>query len=173
LTSPPFSVSTPAVYGVEEALKVLKEIDPALRREAIKRVKVAAEPMRSGIAAAIPSEAPLSGMDYKGRLGWGARGNAAVKVKFGGRKNRGKDVHPLLSVTLTGAGASIYDIAGRGSSGHTPSGQALVSGLTSAGGQPSRAVWKVAEEKIEAVHEAVRAALRDVSLQANVRMTER
>jgi len=167
------AVGVPQIYGVQEAMRALRAMEPALQREAVRKIKVAAEPMAAGVREALPSQAPLSGMDNKGRLGWGARGAAAVKVKYGGRRGRDRNEWPLVSIVLTGAAGSMYDMAGRGSAGHTPQGKALVSGLTARGGAPSRAAWKAAEARIASVQAAVLVAVKEVSLQTNVALTQK
>ena len=170
MSQPP---QTPQVYGVQETMRALREIEPKLRTEAIKTIKMAAEPLRAEVAGSLPTSAPLSGMDYSGRLGWGARGSAKVMTKYGGRRSRDRDVWPLVRIVLTGAAASIWDIAGRGSSGHTASGQAMISALNSRGGSASRTVWPTVEARLAAVQVAVLKAVRDVSAQVNKDLTER
>ena len=173
MSTPGLEVGVPQVYGVQEAMKALRAMEPALQREAVRKIKVAAEPMAAGVREAIPTQAPLSGMNNRGRLGWGARGGTAVKVKYGGKRNRDRNEWPLVSIVLTGAAASVYDMAGRGSPGHTPQGKALVSGLTAAGGSPSRAAWRAAEARIASVQAAVLVAVKEVSVRTNVLMTQK
>jgi hypothetical protein len=166
--------SGPAVLGVQEAMRTLQALDPAIKREAVREIKAAAEPLRSAIQSRIPGEAPLSGMVHKGRTGW-TKSGTKVATKYGGRARArgGRDVTPLVSVILKGAAASIYDMAGRGSSGSTPQGQALVSGLTARGGSASRAAWPAADASLGQIQAAVMEAIRKAAAQANVSLAEK
>lgn len=166
-------VGVPEVFGVQEVLKALADVEPKLKREAIKKIKMAAEPMRASIAGQIPGEPPLSGMKGGGRLGWDASGNRKVTIKYGGKRSRDKTEWPLVTIIAGGAAASMADMAGRGSSGKTAQGQALIDGLTAEGGSPSRTVWPTAESQLASVQAAVLAAVKEVSLETNVRTAER
>jgi hypothetical protein len=57
------------VTGLAEALAELRSIDPKLRRQAAKDIRLAAKPARDAIARALPSAPPLSGMRHGGRTG--------------------------------------------------------------------------------------------------------
>jgi hypothetical protein len=46
-------VGVPEVFGVQEVLKALADVEPKLKREAIKKIKMAAEPMRASIARTV------------------------------------------------------------------------------------------------------------------------
>jgi hypothetical protein len=155
--------SGPAVLGVQEAMRTLQALDPAIKREAVREIQ-----------SRIPGEAPLSGMVHKGRTGW-TKSGTKVATKYGGRARArgGRDVTPLVSVILKGAAASIYDMAGRGSSGSTPQGQALVSGLTARGGSASRAAWPAADASLGQIQAAVMEAIRKAAAQANVSLAEK
>lgn len=158
------------VYGVRETIAQLKALDTSLRKQAINDIKAAAEPLRADIAGRIPTTAPLSGWDHKGRTGW-TKKNTKVTTNYGGRKGRGRrETWPLVRVTLKGSAASIYDMAGRGSDGNTAQGRALIDNL---GGNPSRAAWPAAEQKLPQVQSAVLEAIRKVSAQVNRNLVTR
>jgi hypothetical protein len=158
------------VYGVQEAIKALKEIEPKLYRQALKDVKGAAEPLRAATQSAMPGGPPLSGMDHAGRTGWNARNASRVAVKYGGRRKLDKDVWPLLGITMSGAAGSIWDMAGRGSAGITASGRALIGALP---GSPSRTLWPTVEAKVGTVEGAIKKALDTVAAQTNRTLLER
>lgn len=165
--------STTEVYGVQDAMRTLRAISPAIQRQSVKDIKAAAEPLRAAVAGALPSAAPLSGFDHSGRTGWGARGSAAVKTKYGGRRRRDSDSWSLVSIVLTGAAGSIYDIAGRGGSGSTPQGAAMIDGLTAVGGSASRAVWPTVESRLVLIQAAVLKAVTEVAREANTSLAQR
>jgi len=56
--------------SLRELNRQLNEIDPSLRRAVGKDIKRAVRPTAERILRRIPTEAPLSGMVNKGRLGW-------------------------------------------------------------------------------------------------------
>lgn len=153
------------VTGVQETMRTLKAVEPALQRQAVKDVKWAAEPIRAATAAAIPVEPPLSGMDHRGRTGWGARGARTVSTKYGGRRGNDRENWPLVSILVRGVGGSIYDMAGRGSTGSS-----LASNLSARYGGASRAAWPTAERYLPAVQAAVLKAVTTVSQEANVKL---
>ena len=62
-----FSVDS---YGLQDALKKMQKIDPALRRAVLKDIKLAAQPLVTAINNRIPAQAPLKGMNHGGRTGW-------------------------------------------------------------------------------------------------------
>lgn len=131
------------VVGVAEALAELRGIDPALKREAVKGLKKAAEPVRSAVAAAMPGSAPLSGMRHKGRTAWPKRVSVVVQVS-GRKRARGvSDEIALVKVVVKGAGPVMADMAGNG---------AIADAL---GGAPSRWVWPAAEGNQAAATKAV------------------
>lgn len=154
--------STPAVYGVRQTMAELRALEPKLRTQAIKDVKAAARPLEQGVQSRMPGEPPLSGFAHKGRTGWTSSGRR-VRTKFGGRKGSGTE-WPLLSVIVSGASASIYDMAGRGS------GSQLASALSGRHGKPSRAAWPGAEANLSAVQASVLAAITKVQQQANPKL---
>lgn len=158
------------VYGVQEAVKALKEIEPKLYRQALKDIKGAAEPLRAATQSAMPGGPPLSGMDHAGRTGWGARSASRVSVKYGGRRKLDKDVWPLLGIVMSGAAGSIWDMAGRGSSGITASGRAMIGALP---GTPSRTMWPTVEARVSLVESAILKATKAVAAQTNRTLLER
>lgn len=159
------------VVGVRETLAALGELDPALRRQTLASMRKAAGPLQAAVSGAIPSSPPLSGMKY-GRTAWDSSAKKA-QTKTGGRKRRGGDSWPLVSVRATSPAASMADMAGRGSSGHTPQGVNLIGALTASGGRASRYVWPAAESVLPRVTAAVVDACRDAARQVQVRLDVR
>lgn len=98
------------VTGINEAIRAMRSID----KEAVKALrtdlKQKINPVAQKIAAQVQTNAPLSGMNHTARTGWrGARGTtsfAPAKIR------KGADMHPIVSVKLTGRGSSAgFDIA--------------------------------------------------------------
>jgi hypothetical protein len=155
-------VAAPAsVYGVKETLATLREIDPALYRAAMAKVKAAAAPMATAISSALPADPPLSGMANRGRLGWKPASRRVV-IAVGGRRPRTDTTWPLVRVKVSGAAGQMVDMAGRGSA------NPLDSSLRKAGhGSPSRWAWPTAEREMPAILTAVRDAIDEVSREAS------
>jgi len=168
------------VYGVPEMLKVLKQIDPELRKATISKMKLAAEPILQEARSLIPDQ-PVSvsektrkrggGWKVTGRLGYDAKKvRRSIKVTFK-IKSRDKNANtfPLLRLVLGSAGGSIYDMAGRKGSGNSPSGVALIRKLQKDRGGASRVMWKSVESKISVVEDGVRDAIVDMEYAINQR----
>lgn len=150
-------MTTTAVYGVREVMAALKEIEPELRKEALKEIRSAARPMQRAIESRLPAQAPLRGMDNAGRLGW-QTANRRVRVKVGGRKSKGRDEWPLVSLALVSAPVSLFDMAGRAGANE------FASRLSGAGyGDASRAAWAQDHELRDETQKAILAAIKKMS----------
>ena len=166
------------VYGVPEMLKLLKTIDPALRKATQAKMKLAAAPILAEARSLIPEVAIEPG--EKGRKrggGWKVTGRDAkavrrsIKVTFKGSRIRDKNANtfPLLKLVLGSAGGSIFDMAGRSGSGNTPSGTALIRKLQKDRGGASRVMWRSVESKIGEVEAGVKDAIADMEYAINQR----
>jgi hypothetical protein len=168
------------VYGVAEMLKLLKTIDPQLRKATVAKMKLAAEPIIQEARSMIPDQ-PVSvsektrkrggGWKATGRLGYDAKKvRRSVKVTFKTNiRNKNADTFPLLRLVLGSAGGSIYDMAGRKGTGNSPSGAALIRKLQKDRGGASRVMWKSVENKIRVVEDGVRDAIQDMEYAINQR----
>jgi hypothetical protein len=146
-----------------EALKTLQKVDPELRKEVIKGMKVAAAPLEAAARSLVPDARPLTNW-YGWKGGWNPTAvRKGVKVAFrGGRvKGQDRDVFPLLTLRQTNAAGAIFDIAGRSFPGRGAEGKergaAMVAKLNESA-QPSRGMWPAVERNMP----AVTAALEDV-----------
>ena len=147
------------VIGAKEVLKALREIDPEARKQFGKDAKAIAQPIITEAQSKYPERA-LSGMRYRwlsrGRqiLPWDARkARRGVTVKVdAGRRSDG-----VVTIIQKDPAASIYDIAGRGTSNR------LGDALTAFAGNPSRVMWPAAEGRLEDVVDEMRKALDAVA----------
>ena len=111
------------VQEIRALQKKLREIEPKLRTEFMREVKAIGKAPEKAIQTAIPSSAPLSGLDPAGRgrnatLQWGK-----TKKGFGGAKSTtvrfrtqagGKSLNStLLGIRVNSAATSVADMAGR------------------------------------------------------------
>ena len=140
------------VFGVKEALKELKELDPQLRKDLNKKAKDVVSPATNAIKNAYPNRF-LSGMARP----WTQRGNRkfpydrtaaqkAVGLKIDtGKKNRG-----TIVIIQKDPAASIIDMAGK-AGGQSPQGARFVDAITAQFGPPSRVMWPTYERNADAV----------------------
>lgn len=150
------------VNGLADTLRTLRRVDPELRKTTIKRMKLAAKPMQAEAKKLFPNASPLSGWgNWRG--GYDGRNvKRNVKVSFKGSKARNSNVIPLLTLRQTSAAGAIFDIAGRKSSGNSPSGRAMIARLDRFA-PASRVMWPTAERHMPEVVQGVRSAIDDMS----------
>lgn len=103
------------VYDVKGLLRDLDGLEPGLRKQLVRDAKDVAKPIVSNIKHVIPSVAPLSGMNEKGRLGWGVGKPAnSVTTKFRSGRSRYSAVTSLVSIWVNSPMTAVADIAGKG-----------------------------------------------------------
>jgi hypothetical protein len=160
------------VEGLAEALKTLQTIDPELRKEVIKGMKVAASPLEAAARALVPDSRPLTNW-YGWKGGWEpSTVKKGIKVAFRGGRVRGQnqDVFPLLTLRQTNAAGAIFDIAGRSFPGRGAEGgargRAMVNKLDETA-RPSRSMWPAAERQMPAVNTALEGVIQTVSDRIN------
>ena len=100
---------------IKKLKRELAEIEPDLRRQFVKDIKVVGREAQKPIKAAIRQVQPLSGMRFNyGATGWGQgkpvdSTTVRSKLSAGGRSL----TTSLVSVRLNSAAVSIFDMAGR------------------------------------------------------------
>lgn len=134
---------------------MLKDVDPDLRKQAIKELKGAAAPLQAAARELIPDSRPLTNWynwPKRGKnTGWdSAQAKRGVKVAFRSGRVRGqtRDVFPLLTLIQSNPAGAIYDIAGRSTRGKTVAGQNFIIGLEREGGKASRTMWPAVEKNV-------------------------
>lgn len=107
------------VYGVQEALKELRDLEPKVYRGLVKDLKTSAAPLAKAVGMEFP-EMPL--------LNWGGDGSrkgknnfpsyndslarSRVKTAVSTRQPRGKNEYGILRIQQMDAAGAIYDSAG-------------------------------------------------------------
>ena len=103
----------------------LKEIDPELRKEFLREAKAVGREAESIIKPALPTVAPLSGMNTRGAYGWNnqerkgrrfAANKTEVRFRTASGGNTRGQVTSLVSVRVVAPMTVISDIAGRSGS---------------------------------------------------------
>lgn len=98
------------VTGLNRAVRELNKLDKGIVKQLRTDLKGELTGDAKDLAAEVSGPAPLSGFNHKGRTRWnGARGSVSVTPS---RIRKGKDVHPIVTLRLTGKGStSGFDIA--------------------------------------------------------------
>lgn len=157
------------VQGVKETLKALKQIDPELRKQAVKEMRTAAQPLVTEVRAGMPQQ-PLNGWKEEGELGWREnKVKQTVKLKFGGRKVRGQggNQYPLLRLIIGSPAGAAFDKAGRRNAPRTPQGRSFIDALDAKYGQASRRAWPAAEKNLDRIQRGVIDAIDKAAAEVN------
>lgn len=121
-----------SVKDIRQLQKNLKAIEPGLRAQFVKEIKVVGREAQKPIKAALRKVQPLSGMtDHYGATSWnnGAKAPDSTTVRFRTQAGGKSLTTSLVSVRINSAAANIMDMAGRSrrsvgkgkrNSGYTP-----------------------------------------------------
>lgn len=172
-----------SVSDIRNLQRALKAIDPKLRTQLLREAKEPAKPVQAAVKNAIPSVAPLSGMN-QGRLSWqgsvDAKGRSYspkdVKIQFRTSMSGKSLTTSLVRVRVASPAVVVADMAGKsgkyfdkgyrgsgftreypykgGTRRHRVNGQGRAM-VRNLGGTPSRFVWPAAERSIPAARDAV------------------
>lgn len=159
------------VYGLRDALKVLRELDPESRKAAVKKVKSAGGELASIGRENYPTFTPLRGWSKGGRLGYQpSKVASGVQVQVGGRAPKGGDSFPLVTLVQRNAGGALFDLAGlRGGTkpgrlrGPNP---AFLEALNGKYGTSQRGMWRSVRRIRETSYGAMLAAINEVAADA-------
>lgn len=188
------------LYGLDEYLKQLRKIDPALRKATLAKMRVAAEPMVREARALIPETSGLQnwGNWPRGTGGYNPRKiRSSIKTSYkGGRiRDRQRDTFPLFTMVMRDPSGSVYDIAGRkksdvagflagfeqASSGRRSGrrsegkarGKAMIDKLNREHGGASRAMWRAAERHLADVQRGIEDAIAEMETGIQARLERR
>ena len=162
-------------YGLQDAMKKMQKLNPAMRRTLLKDTKAAAKPLVDAINARVPQSPPLSGMAHRGRTGWA--GVKKVQISLNTRKPKtgsitaGAEQIAVVRVVTKGAPVAITDMAGK--AGGTKSRREpkyrrpnFASALDSRIGTPSRYMWKDVESMAADAERALQPIIQQFMLDA-------
>ena len=157
--------------GLADAIKTLGKVDPELKKQLVKEMKTAADPLVALARSLVPDATPLSGWgNWKG--GWNtAKVRRGIKVSQRNTAQRGtggkrEETIRLLALISSSAPGAIYDMAGRAGGGGRGSenadrGRAMIEKLDEID-RSSRTLWPAAERKLGDVQKAVRDAIEEM-----------
>lgn len=157
------------IENIPEMVRTLKAIDPELRKEAAKRIRAIGRSVAADAKAQI-LDVPLSGWAHQGRTGFRpaqVRQGISARIKFSAKRTETEI--PLMTLRQKNPAGEIFDMAGRSSSGATPSGQAMIRGLNARGGRASRYMWPTVERNLSRVTAELEAAAEDMARTINER----
>jgi len=151
------------VFGVKEALKELRNIDPELRKLINARAKDVVKPATDAMKAQYPARL-LSGMARN----WQQRGRqlfpydqAAARRGVTLKVNTSKKSTSVISIIQKNPAAAIIDMAGKGGGG-SAQGSRFADALTALFGQPSRVMWPTYDKNSANVTENMQEVVNDL-----------
>lgn len=163
---------TTKITGIPQALRILRDVDPDLRKQAIDEMKGATSPLVNAARARVPEEAS-PGWSKTGRTGFSpGRVRNSIRPQFRASQRRGNERFTLVRVRMMNAGGQIFATAGTASQGRTDSGRALIDYLNRHHGRGQRIMWPAAEQELPTVTRAVQQAAARVEERAT-RMARR
>ena len=177
-------------YDVTRLMSALGKIDPALRRATQAKMKLAAKPMVAEARSLVPEDSGLNWGNWTtdapelGKAGTGRvigtydakKIRRGIKVTYKGpsKRDRQKEIFPLLTLQNTDAGGAIFDIAGKANgagrgSENEARGRAMIEKLRK-NARASRIVWRAAERHLPTVQRGVADAIKDMeeAIQARI-----
>jgi hypothetical protein len=127
------------IHGLKELEKALRSVDPTVAKQLDRSIREALQPKISAAKALVPSQ-PLSrwrpgsgSSPWAGRLAWDAATvTAGIKIKKGGRRERGSVVRAAYSLVNMAAPGAIFEFAQAGTFGRN---------LQAASRPPGRLLW--------------------------------
>jgi len=155
-----------SVYGAQDAIKALKNVDPEARKQFTKDVKNIAKPITEPAKRSYPASY-LSNMDntwnYKGReIKSYSRANAVKGV--GVKIDLAKRSTTVIRIQQKDPWGSIVEFAGAKTFG------TFNANLTAKAGKPPRVMWKTADKALNAVSKEILDSLEKVMAATNRRM---
>jgi hypothetical protein len=164
--------------SLAETLRVLKDIDPVLEREARKTLKGAAQLVARYAQGEVPA-GPPTGISSTGRYNWGAWGGSrdwvpsnvkrGIKVRIRTRGSGRRDQRQIVAIVQGSAAGAVFDMAGRAGNYKGRQGEAFVRALNKHG-RASRTMWPAYEAKAADVDAAMIDAVNNMSNEINARL---
>lgn len=175
MAKPAFRVAAEA-EGLADAIRTLGKVDRELKKELVRSMKKAADPLVAEARSLIPTAKPLTNW-YGWKGGWDtSKVKRGIKVSQRNtaqrtREGQQQETIRLLALQQTNAAGAILDMAGkagghgRGSEG-AARGEAMIRKLDETR-TPSRSLWPAAERRLGEVQDAVREAIEDMERTIN------
>jgi len=150
------------IQGLKEMQRMLAGLDKKLVSALQREAKAIAKPGADQVKSAIPSVAPLSGMNNRGRLGWNAGMPAnKVTVRYSARRSRVAATTSLVSIRVDSPVAAMIDVAGKGKGASTrkksKAGDAMIVALKSR--NVTNFAWPAVEQEIPRMNAEIRLVL--------------
>lgn len=176
------------LFGVRDALAELRSIDPKMRTAAVREVKRDLSGLLEPARARYPASTGLRGWSRGtrgGRLGYdGSKVRQGVQVVVGGRKPKGANKFPIVTVVQRNAGGALFSVAGMQNGSQSVRGGkdklgrpysaeqsiAFLNKLAVENGRAQRGLWKAREEIQDAAGKSIGIALEKVTAQVNRRI---
>ena len=192
MAKPAFRVAAEA-EGLADAIRTLGKVDRELKKELVRSMKKAADPLVAEARSLVPEDSGLNWGNWTtdapelGKAGTGRvigtydakKIRRGIKVTYKGpsKRDRQKEIFPLLTLQNTDAGGAIFDIAGKANgagrnSENRARGRAMIQKLRE-NGRASRVVWRAAERHLPTVQRGVADAIKDMEQAIQARVDKR
>lgn len=140
------------LYGYDQLKRLMREIDPEIRKRMDKEIRSLAKPIADSAKAHAPATVMSGWMDERWQGKWAKRRYdrskvaKGISIRQGGKRTRGSVTKVAWKVTNKSAPGSIYEVAGRKSAGKTPQGRVFIGNLNR-DGKASRLIWDAFERE--------------------------
>lgn len=188
MAKPAFRVAAEA-EGLAGAIRTLGKVDGELKKQLVKEMKQAGEPLVATARALVPAASPLTNWynwtTPKGReIGpfIPSKAKRGIKISQRNTAQRGSDGRReqtirLLALVQTNAAGAIYDMAGRANGSGRDSegeqrGREMIKKLNSFA-ESSRTLWPAAEKELSNVQQAVKDAIQALEDELNAELERR
>ena len=165
--------------SLAETLRVLRDIDPVLEREARKTLRRAAQLVANYAKGEVPG-GPPTGVSSTGRWNWGtwsgsrdwvpANVKRGIKVRVRTRGTGRRDQRQIVAIVQGSAAGAVFDMAGKAGNYKGRQGRAFVDALNKYGRAPSRTMWPAYEAKASDVDAAMIEAVDNMANEINGRL---
>lgn len=166
--------------GFDETMRVLKQLDPELRKQTRRAIRQPLNQVRKEIANIYKGPPPMSGWRTVAAANGRTRGGAGwpawtgmernLKVEIGrSRKQLRREEWNIASIASRSAAAEIYEFADNVRSSSWPQARQFIVNLNR-NGKPARAVWRRIDANRDQIEQSVSAAVRNAEAVVNQKL---
>lgn len=158
---PALTLSTSDARGLRDVQRILQKIEPELKKQAQKSVKAAAGPILTAARANVPDQALSHWKNWNGTTRRWDPARIRRRLTIVTPRARPGKRFTIVALQQKDAAGAIYEMAGRKSSGRTPSGKAFIANLNALHGPAGRAGWRAIDSAGPQVKQALQQAIED------------
>jgi hypothetical protein len=139
--------TTGEITGIPDMIRALRQIDPELRKEAAREIRILAKPMVASARGRMPVSVPMSGWT-RGRTAFvPSKARTGIKAAVRFTPKRGSNEIKLITLKQVNPAGEIFDMAGRAYPGgkDTKGGRRGDQFVANLPGRASRVIWPTVE----------------------------